>query len=124
MESVRPRNLTDYLRAARRRRLIIIVSACVVAAAGFIAIKRMPDLYESSTFIIVESPNAESSSDHGATSIDLPRRLATIRQQVTSRTRLEGIIAKYRLYQDSIDRGARLDDIIAGMRTSIDVEVN
>ncbi|HLG16582.1 MAG TPA: Wzz/FepE/Etk N-terminal domain-containing protein [Blastocatellia bacterium] len=121
MESIRPRNLSDYLRVAKRRKLAIIIPALVVTIASAIAIKRLPDLYESSTFIIVESPQGEGPSESAP--LDLPRRLATIQQQVTSRTRLEGIIQNYGLYRDSIEKGTRIDDVITRMRADILVDV-
>lgn len=122
MDSLRPRTLTDYLQALRRRRLVIIISALVVTVASVIAIKQMPNIYESSTFIIVESPQGEGSADRS--SLDLPRRLNTITQQVTSRTRLEQIISKYNLYPEALAKGARIDDVIADMRGNIRVQVN
>lgn len=121
MESIRPRSLADYLRAAKRHKLAIIIPALVVTIASAIAIKRLPNLYESSTFIIVESPQGEGTFE--AAPLDMPRRLATIQQQVTGRTRLEGIIQDYGLYRDSIEKGTRIDDVIARMRADILVDV-
>jgi uncharacterized protein involved in exopolysaccharide biosynthesis len=122
MDSIRPRNFADYLRIARRRTPLIIITAAVIASASVIAIKRLPNLYESSTFIIVESPKGEGTGER--TSLDLSRRLTTIHEQVTSRTRLEEIIDRYDLYRQMRSRGARIDDITSKMRGDINVDVN
>ncbi|HEY7545183.1 MAG TPA: GNVR domain-containing protein [Blastocatellia bacterium] len=122
MDSIRPRNLADYLRTARRRTPLIAITALVVTTASVIAIKRLPSLYESSTFIIVESPKGEGTGER--TSLDLSRRLTTIHEQVTSRTRLEEIINRYDLYRQMRSRGTRIDDITSKMRGDINVDVN
>jgi protein tyrosine kinase modulator len=120
MDSLRPRNLADYFRAIRRHKLAIIAPTVVVLVASYVAIKGLPNIYESSTFIIVESPQGERSE----ASSDLSRRLTTIRQQVTSRTRLEEIITKYDLYSDSLSKGVRIDDVISHFRSDVVVDVN
>ncbi|MEW6209974.1 MAG: GNVR domain-containing protein [Acidobacteriota bacterium] len=122
MDSIRPRNLADYLRIARRRTPLIVITALVVTLASVVAIKRLPNLYESSTFIIVESPKGEGTGER--TSLDLSRRLTTIHEQVTSRTRLEEIIDRYDLYAQMRSRGARIDDVTSKMRGDINVDVN
>ena len=114
MNSLRPRTLTDYLRAARRRKFVIIATAIVFAAAAFIAVKRLPSVYESCVSVVVESPGGENA-------IDPSRRLAAIEQQLASRARLESIINKHGLFKAETERGARTDDLISEMRAQIRV---
>jgi len=94
MNSIRPRTLSDYLSSIRRRKLLIAVTATVVVTASLIAIKRLPNIYESSTFILVDWPSSEMVSSDRPTA-DLQRRLSTVRQQVTSRTGLQTLIDKH-----------------------------
>lgn len=122
MDSIRPRSLTDYIKAARRRKLLIATPALMLIVASFIAIKQIPNIYESSTFIIVESPQSDGGSERSP--IDVSRRLATIRQQVTSRTRLEGLIESHGLYEELKETGEPADRIISRMRSDIEVDVN
>jgi len=77
MSSPRPRTLTDYLRAARYRKLLIVTTALVFAAAAWLALKRLPNLYEASALINVESKGAEAG--------DAARRVNAIQQQLTNR---------------------------------------
>jgi uncharacterized protein involved in exopolysaccharide biosynthesis len=122
MNSLRPRSLTEYFYAARRHKLVILVPAVVITIASAIAIKQLPNIYESSISIKVESPQGEGSL--GQALPDLQRRMTTIQQQVTSRTLLERLVEKHGLYQEMIDQGARSDDVVSRMRGEISVDVN
>lgn len=119
MDSLRPRNLTDVFRSLRRQKLAIIVPALVVAVASAIAIKRMPNTYESSTFIIVESGQSKDYSE-----MDLDRRLASIQQQVTSRSGLESIITENDLFKAEVEKGSPVENLVDRMRANISVNVN
>lgn len=120
MDSIRPRNLIDYLQLAGRRKMLIIVPALIFTAASVVAIRRLHNVYQSSTFIIVDSPQNSGST----TQIDLPHRLATVKQQVTTRSNLVDLIQKYHLYPEQVNKNAPMDDIVSDMRTDIDVQVN
>ncbi len=91
--------------------------------ASVIAIKRLPNIYESSTFIMVESPQGNDRSSDTALP-DLSQRLGNIRQQVTSRSRLESVIRKFGLFEKQLAKGERLDDLLADMRGQIGLDVN
>jgi succinoglycan biosynthesis transport protein ExoP len=123
MDSIRPRNLTEYLDALRRHKLAILVPALVVMIASAIAIKKLPNIYESSTFIMVESPQGNDRSNEN-TLPDLSQRLGNIRQQVTSRSRLESVIKKFSLFDKQLEKGERLDDLLGDMRGQIVIDVN
>jgi capsular polysaccharide biosynthesis protein/uncharacterized HAD superfamily protein len=123
MDSIRPRSLTEYLEALRRHKLAIIIPALVVMIASAIAIKKLPNIYESSTFIMVEAPQAKDRSSEGGLS-DLSQRLGNIRQQVTSRSRLESVMNKFGLFQKQLDKGERLDDLLSDMRGQIGLDVS
>jgi uncharacterized protein involved in exopolysaccharide biosynthesis len=119
MNSIRPRTLADYVSSIKRRKLLILVTTLVVVIAAVIAIKRLRNVYESSTFILVDVPNSEIMADHPTN--DLQHRLATVRQQITSRTRLQTLIDKHGLYQDMAAQPE--DSVINRMRAEIDVDV-
>ncbi|HEU4391790.1 MAG TPA: hypothetical protein VFV34_28650, partial [Blastocatellia bacterium] len=108
--------------ALRRRKLLITSAALAVLAASFVAIKRIPNVYESSTFIIVESAAPVDGTSDGP-HVDLQRRLTTVREQVTSRSRLDALIAKHDLYRDLRSGAGTNDRAIARMQGDIDVDV-
>jgi uncharacterized protein involved in exopolysaccharide biosynthesis len=122
MDSIRPRSLTEYLEALRRHKLAVIIPAIVVMMASAIAIKMLPNIYESSTFIMVESPQGERAAEKSLP--DLSQRLGNIRQQVTSRSRLESVMNKFSLFRKQLDKGERLDDLLADMRAQIGLDVS
>lgn len=122
MDSIRPRSLTEYLEALRRHKLAIAIPAMVVMIASAIAIKMLPNIYESSTFIMVESPQGERASEKSLP--DLSQRLGNIRQQVTSRSRLEAVMQKFDLFRKQLDSGERADDLLADMRAQIGLDVS
>src|SRR5260370_39926551 len=115
MESLRPHTLTDYLLMARRHKLTIAVPAAIFVIASGIAIWQLPNVYESTTFVIVDSPQGSATSDRP--SIDIGRRLTTIRQQVMTRSGLEELIEKYGLYRKMQGRDEPAHNIGAAERT-------
>ncbi|HEY6331003.1 MAG TPA: GNVR domain-containing protein [Blastocatellia bacterium] len=121
MDSIRPRTISEYLKLARAHKWRIAIPALIFIAASAIVIIRLPNSYQSSTFVLVSPPQGDSAETNP---IDLPHRLATVRQQVTSRSRLQDLIEKFGLYPEQTGRGVPMDSVIAQMRTDIDVDVS
>lgn len=103
---------------ARRHALVIVIPAIIVVVASAIAIKQLPDLYESSARVTIE-PAAG-----GAAQLDPSRRLGALRQQITSRARLEELISKHNLYPALKNSGASADEIVNRMRSDIRIEAD
>src|SRR5262245_43133601 len=122
MDSLRPNTLSDYHCLAKRHKLTIAIPAAIFIFASVIAIWQLPNVYESTTFVIVESPQGTTNSDRPP--IDIGRRLATIRQQVTTRSGLEELIEKYGLYKKMREREEPEDSIVAAMRSDIAIDVS
>src|SRR5215211_4377282 len=110
MNSPRPHALTDFACAVRRRKLIVILSLLVFATASAIAVRRLPNVYESSAIIGIESASTEAPSQSAST--DSPSRVSALRQQATSRARLEALISGHKFLADAIEKGASTDDLI------------
>ncbi|MFL6212912.1 MAG: GumC family protein [Blastocatellia bacterium] len=113
MSSPRPRTFSDYLRTARYRKLFIITTALVFAAAAWLALKRVPNLYEASAIITIESKNSEAG--------DAAHRVNAIQQQLTSRARVESLIEKPGLFDQTGTQGASKDERIAAIQSNIRV---
>ena len=122
MDSLRPYTLADYLRLATRQWLSILIPTAIFVIGSGIAIWQLPDAYESTTFVIVEGPQGSPSSDRP--SIDMGRRLTTIRQQVMTRAGLLKLVEKYGLYRKMEERGEPADSIVAAMRADITIDVS
>lgn len=120
----RQRKPSEYLRIAWERKWLIILPAIAIATAVAWVVYRLPDVYESSTLIVVTPSTLPTSVVPTVTEDTITRQLSGITQVVTSRSSLEPLIDKYALYQTEKLRGEPMENIIDKMRKDIKVEVN
>src|SRR5205807_3519412 len=120
----RPRKISEYLRSARKRKWIILLPTIAIGLAIAFVVFRLPDLYESSTLIVVKPSTLPNSVVPMVTEETLTRELASISQVVTSRSSLQPLVEKYDLYKEERHRGEAMEVIIDQMRKGIKVEVN
>ena len=100
MKKFQDLQVADYLEILQRRILWVLGSGIVLAVATYLYVRTLPDIYVSETVILVE-PQKVPSEYVRATSIgSIEGRLATISQQIMSRTRLEKIIQENNLHPD------------------------
>jgi polysaccharide chain length determinant protein (PEP-CTERM system associated) len=95
-----------------------------VLVASSYAIYKLPDVYKSSTLIVVKPSTLPQSVIPMSTEEALTRQLAAITQVVTSRSSLEPLIDKYQLYRSERLRGAPMESVFAMIGDDIHVEVN
>jgi len=112
----------DYWAIARRRRwwliLPLFVGWVLVLAASFF----MTPKYRSETVIIVEPQRVAEQYVVPNISADMQERLQSMMQQILSRTRLQGIISRFRLYNSS--RGpVDSDGLVQQMRRDIKIDL-
>jgi succinoglycan biosynthesis transport protein ExoP len=120
----RQRTPSEYLRILQRRKWLIILPLVAITAAVGWVVFRLPDVYESSTLIVVRPSTLPSSMVPTATEDSLTRQLTSISQVVTSRSSLEPLVVKYDLYKSERLRGEPMESVISMMRKDIKVEVN
>ena len=120
----RQRKPSEYLKIAWQRKWLIILPAIAIASAVAWVVYRLPDVYESSTLIVVTPSTLPTSVVPTVTEDTITRQLSGITQVVTSRSSLEPLISKYDLYQTERLRGEPMENIIEMMRKDIKVEVN
>jgi polysaccharide chain length determinant protein (PEP-CTERM system associated) len=120
----RQRTPGEYLKILKRRKWLIILPVIAVAAAVTWVVLRLPDVYESTTLIVVKPSTLPQSVIPTMTDDTLTRQLSSITQVVGSRSSLEPLVEKYHLYQIERQRGEPMESIIAMMRRDINVEVN
>lgn len=104
----------------QRRWLVLATTALGLigsAATAFI----LPDVYRSSAVMIVQSSQLPADVTGEGQSEIVDRRIARIRQQITSRPDLVALIEKHGLYRDRRARDS-LTEIIEDMRRSITLE--
>jgi polysaccharide biosynthesis transport protein len=120
----RQRTPGEYLKILRRRKWLIILPVIAVTAAVAWVVYRLPDVYESTTLIVVRPSTLPTSVVPTGTEDDITRQLNGIAQVVTSRSSLEPLVERYKLYAAERQRGEPMESVIAMMRKDIKVEVN
>jgi polysaccharide chain length determinant protein (PEP-CTERM system associated) len=120
----RQRKVSEYARIALKRKWMIILPTLAVGLAIGVVVFRLPDLYESSTLIVVKPSTLPNSVVPMMTEETLTRELASISQVVASRSSLQPLVERYDLYTEERSRGEAMAVIIEQMRKGITVEVN
>jgi polysaccharide chain length determinant protein (PEP-CTERM system associated) len=120
----RQRTPGEYAKIAWKRKWLIVLPAIAIATAVSWVVWQLPDLYESSTLIVVKPSTLPNSVVPTITEDSLTRQINSIAQVVTSRSSLEPLIQKFDLYKAERQRGEPMEVLIDYMRTSIKVEVN
>jgi polysaccharide chain length determinant protein (PEP-CTERM system associated) len=120
----RQRTPAEYLNILRRRKWLILLPALAVVIASSYAIYKLPNIFRSSTLIVVKQSTLPQSVIPMSTDEVLTRQLAGITQVVTSRSSLEPLIDKYELYKSERLRGEPMESIFAMIGSAIKVDVN
>jgi polysaccharide chain length determinant protein (PEP-CTERM system associated) len=120
----RQRTPGEYLKIIKRRKWLILLPVIAVATAVGYVVYRLPDVYESSTLIVVKPSTLPNSTIPTVAEDGLTRQLSSISQVVSSRSSLEPLVQKYDLYKRERERGEPIESVIDMMRDDIRVEVN
>ncbi len=120
----RQRKPSEYARMFWRRKWLIILPAVAITTAVSWVVYRLPDVYESSTLIVVKPSTLPSGVVPTITEESLTRQLSSISQVVTSRSSLEPLVERYELYRTERLRGEPVQSVISALRKDIKVEVN
>jgi uncharacterized protein involved in exopolysaccharide biosynthesis len=100
MKNIQDLKLPDYLAILRRQIVWIVGSGIVVGLATHLYLRTLPDIYKSETVILVEPQQVPSDYVRPTSTGSIESLLATISQQILSRTRLEKIIKENNLYPE------------------------
>ena len=104
----------------RRKGLILSVFVVVSLLAVYLAAV-LPEVYRSSTLIVVTPQRVPTSIVHSTVTIDLAERMRSIVPEILSRTQLEKMIQEFDLYP-SENKGA-IEERIARLRGKVKVEL-
>lgn len=119
----RQRTPGEYTRILWKRKWLIILPAIAIASAVAIVVTRLPNVYESTTFVVVKPPTVPDKFVPALT-VDLTLLLNNINQVVTSRSTLEPIIVKYRPYDAVGMGGDPMEILVDQMRKDMRVEID
>jgi len=112
----------NLLSAIRYRYRLILFVALVVLAAGVTYVMSMPDVYQSSTQILVNPQRVSDKYVNSIATMDASERLNTLSQQILSSSRLETIMDELHLFPKLREKVSR-DELIARMRKNIGIEL-
>ena len=120
----RQRKPSEYIKILQRRKWLVILPAIAIASAVAWVVYRLPDVYQSTTLIVVKPSTLPQSVVQTNTEDNLTRQLTSISQVVTSRSSLEPLVNTYELYKAERLRGEPMEGVIDMMRKDIGVNVN
>jgi len=90
----------DYAAMLRRRVWWIVVPALIAPLIGYLISLKLPNRFTSQTLVLVEQPKVPDSFVKPVVGEDLNERLATMKEQILSRTRLQPIIERFGLFKE------------------------
>jgi len=118
----RQRTAGEFIKMLKRRKWLILLPVITMTVAIGYVVYRLPSVYESKTLLTVKPPTISEKVVQSLTDDDLTERLQTINQQVLSRSSLEPMVSKYRLFELEKNAGVPMELIIDKMYKNITVE--
>jgi len=120
MSGMRQLDFDDYLEIFRRRWWLVTVLALIGTGAGYGLAHFLPKRYTSQTLVLVEQPTVPGDYVKPVITQDVNQRLATMQQQILSRTRLEPVIQQFGLFPEDIKQ-LSMEDLVQRLREAISV---
>jgi polysaccharide chain length determinant protein (PEP-CTERM system associated) len=90
--------LQDYMGILKRRCWLILASSIICLAIGLIVCHFIPPRYLSRTLVLIEEQKVPEDFVKPVVNEDLNSRLASMKEQILSRSRIEPIITQFSLY--------------------------
>jgi polysaccharide biosynthesis transport protein len=119
----RQRTPGEYARILWRRKWLIVLPAIAIAAAIAVVVWRLPNVYESTTLLVVRPPTIDANLAPSVSEGDLTMRINNINRIAQSRSSLEPLILKYDLYRREREGGQPMELVIERMQNDITVEI-
>src|SRR5277367_577146 len=108
----------DYTTILKRRWWILTIPAIIFPIVGFGITYLVKPQYVSQTLVLVEQQKVPESYVKAVVTEDLSGRLASMKEQITSRSRLQPIIERFNLFAGG---GLSMDDRIDMTRKNIGI---
>jgi polysaccharide chain length determinant protein (PEP-CTERM system associated) len=121
MLSGRELNMEDYVGIVRRRIWLLLIPLILGPILALVIAKKLPPKYTSVSEILIEEPKVPTNFVPSVQGKDLVSQLATMEEQIRSRSRLEPIIERYGLYKSDINK-VPMEQLIDRMNKAIVIQ--
>ena len=111
--------MEDYAEILKRRIWLILTTVVILLAAGIALAHFVTPKYQSQTLILIEQQKIPEDYVKPVVEQDLNSRLASMKEQILSRSRVEPIIEKFNLFADG---KASMDDRVNMMQQAIGIK--
>jgi polysaccharide chain length determinant protein (PEP-CTERM system associated) len=108
--------------AWRRRKWLAVLAFALPATAALTGIGSLPALHRSTATVLIERQQVPEAFVRPTVTSNLEVRLHTISQEILSRSRLEGLINRFRLYPD-LRPALSGEELVERMRKDIRLEL-
>ncbi len=115
----RPLNTNDYAGILRRRGWYLVVPTMIIGLATYLVLMGVPNRYTSQTLVLIEQPQVPTTVVQPVVTVGLDERLASMKEEILSRARLEPVVSQFGLYRDT---NLSTDQKIAELQKGIDVK--
>ena len=112
----------DYLKIFQRRKWLVVFLILVITLGALMYCVVTPEQFKSTTTILIVPQRVPESYVHSTVSLRVEDRMATIQQQIMSRTRLMMVIDELGLFKD-VRKVLPPEELVEMMRKKIDIEV-
>ncbi|MCP4350215.1 MAG: hypothetical protein GY795_32460 [Desulfobacterales bacterium] len=112
-----------YLDLVSRRRWLIIILFCAFMVMGICLALVSPETYMAKTFIKVVPKSIPKEYVPEVSELDISERIATIIQEIKSRTNIEKLIEKHGLFKGKKYEKMYIEDKIEAVRKKVSVSV-
>jgi protein tyrosine kinase modulator len=113
---------SEVKRLLRRYWWILPITILTAGALGYAATLVLPKKYTSSTMVLVEPSAVDQGVLPTTAQEDLYRHLASMKEQILSRSRLQAIIQKFNVFPNRI-QSEHMDDLVEDLKKMIEVEL-
>jgi len=113
-------NFDQYLAILKRRVWWIVLPTVLVPGLVYLGSLLIPNQYTSQTLVLVEQQKVPDNFVKPVVTEELNERLATMQEQILSRTRLQPLIERFSLFPSDIGK-VPMEDLVDRMRKLISV---
>ncbi len=112
--------LNDYIAILRRKWLIILSLALLGGGLGYGLTRVLPKRFTSQTLVLVAQPTVPGDYVKPVVSEDTNQRLASMQQEILSRTRLEPVIQQFGLFGANANQ-VSMEELVDRLRKTVTV---